>query len=417
MLQSRNIIQKIIEFIDDDEIIVLHGARQVGKTSINFYLIDQYLKKNINEKNIIYFDLEDFELTDLCNSGVPAVIDYLKGVNCDFSKKIYLFIDEIQYLTNPSSFLKLFHDKYKGKIKLFVTGSSSFAIKSKFKDSLVGRTVNFEIFPLDFTEFLQFKNIDINLKTTLPTVLSEKLKQLYREFVIYGGYPAIVLTNSIEKKEIKLKQIINTYVKKDIYDLADIRNIQKFNNLLRLLADQTGNLLNINELANALNLSNQTVEKYLFILENTYIIKIVSPFFRNIRSELRKMPKIFFEDTGMANIFINKTFPKVLSGNIFENSIYCELRKNVAVENLYFWRTNVGQEVDFVVDDKKIILIETKMKYSKKSLKNLFYLAEKYQVKNVNCVVLEKGQEETKENINILYPWEISKFTNIGAGS
>ncbi|PIV68535.1 MAG: AAA family ATPase, partial [Candidatus Aenigmarchaeota archaeon CG01_land_8_20_14_3_00_37_9] len=95
-----------------DEVIVLHGARQVGKTSIIKILISSVLKSKITESNIVYFDLEDFNLVELCDKGVEKVIDYLTGINCDFSKKIYLFIDEIQYLKNPSSFLKLFYDRY-----------------------------------------------------------------------------------------------------------------------------------------------------------------------------------------------------------------------------------------------------------------------------------------------------------------
>jgi predicted AAA+ superfamily ATPase len=111
------------------------------------------LKEKTSRSNIVYFDLEDFDLVELCNSGPDKVVEYLKGINCDFNNKIYLIIDEIQYLENPSSFLKLFHDRYREVIKIIVSGSSSFEIKSKFKDSLAGRSLSFEIFTLDFEEF------------------------------------------------------------------------------------------------------------------------------------------------------------------------------------------------------------------------------------------------------------------------
>lgn len=409
-LINRKVISQIIKFLDDNEIIVLHGARQVGKTSILNYLISKVLSDKVNKNNLVYFDLEDFDLVNLCDQGVEKVVAHLKGINCDFEKKIYLFIDEIQYLKNPSSFLKLFHDRYQEKIKLIVTGSSSFEIKSKFKNSLVGRTAEFEIFSLDFEEFLWFKKEKINLKTNLSEVLEKRLKNLYQEFASIGGYPAIILEPSLEKKEFKLKQIINTYIKKDIRDLADIRNINKFNELLKILAGQSGKLLNVLELSNTLDLAKQTVEDYLFILENTYIIKRVYPFHRNIRSELTKMPKVFLEDLGIANILFNKGFPKIISGDLFESSIYANLRRNFNTEDIYFWRTNKGQEVDFILNNKTIQSLEVKLSYADKKMKNLLYFSDKYNLQKSFCVTLNKQLDAQHKNITQLYPWELNKY-------
>jgi predicted AAA+ superfamily ATPase len=405
-LRKRKIIFEIKKFLKDQEIIVLHGARQVGKTSIIHFLIENILFEKVPRENLVYFDLEDFDLVDLLNSGVEKTVNHLRGLGCDFDKRIYLFIDEIQYLENPSSFLKLFHDKHKDRIKLVVSGSSSFEMKSKFKDSLVGRTVNFEIFPLDFEEFLQFKEEKIKLNTKISDILEKKLKNLYKEFVLFGGYPAIVLEKSIDKKEVKLKQIINTYIRKDIRDLADIRNINKFNDLLRLLANQTGSLLNVSEISNSLGISQVTVEEYLFILENTYVIKRVAPFHKNVRSELVKMPKIFLEDTGIANILSNKTFSKVLDGNLFETSVFCQLRKNMDMENIYYWRTNKGQEVDFVIEKGGMRAVEVKLKYVNKKMKNLLYFGDKYKKSDLMCIVLEKDKSQIKKDIKQFYPWE-----------
>ena len=224
-IYPRKILLQIEKALKIPEIIVIHGARQTGKTTLMQILMDK-LKKTRSPVNIVYFDLEDFELLELCNSGIKPVIEHLKAIGCDFDEKIFLFIDEIQYLTNPSSFLKLFFDQYKGKIKLIISGSSSFAIKSKFKDSLVGRTIDFELFGLDFEEFLSFKNISYNLKTADQLVI-KKLKGLFQEFVFYGAYPRVVLENSLAVKEKLIKQIINTYLKKDIRDLANIADIDK----------------------------------------------------------------------------------------------------------------------------------------------------------------------------------------------
>ncbi|MCP4295513.1 MAG: ATP-binding protein, partial [Proteobacteria bacterium] len=203
------------------------------------------------------------------NEGPESVNAYLRQRGkLKNQERFFLLIDEIQYLSNPSSFLKLIHDHH-SHLKLIVSGSSSFEIKKKFKDSLVGRTVNFELYPLDFEEFLVFKEKPFNLREKVTSgVLVEELKKLYREYVLYGGYPKIVLTESIEMKEKYLQQIVDTYIKKDIRDLANIRNIIRFNKLLRVLAAQSGQMLNVAELANTVQLAKQTIEEYLFILEN-----------------------------------------------------------------------------------------------------------------------------------------------------
>lgn len=413
-IKRRKLIPKLLDFIEDREIIVIHGSRQVGKTSLLHYIIDNDLKNRIFENNIFYFDLEDFRLLDLCNSSIEEVASYLKSKGADFNKKIYLFIDEIQYLNNPSSFLKLFYDRYAEKIKLIVSGSSSFLIKRKFKDSLAGRIKDFELFTLDFEEFLEFKDKKYNLINDMPDIMAEELKKLYTEFVLFGGYPAIVLDDNVEKKEMKLKQIINTYIKKDIRDMAEIRDIEKFNGLVKILAGQTGNLVNILELSNTIGLAKKTIEEYLFLLENTYIIRRIKPFHKNIRSELTKMPKVFFEDTGMANILANKTFSLKVDGSLLENSVYSELRKNLSIDDIYFWRTNKKQEVDFIVDyiDKnkrrKLAALEVKNIFLNKYTTNLRYFRKEYKEANVYFCCMEK-KDDAKE-IAAIYPWQVTHF-------
>lgn len=203
MLLKRKLYSSIKPFLQTRDIIVIHSARQTGKTSL-LQIINQDLPSDAN----FYFDLEDSRYKELCENGISSVIDYLKqkGIYKQ-QNKFYLLIDEIQYLSNPSSFLKISHDHYP-YIKLIVSGSSSFEIKSKFKDSLVGRTVNFELFPLDFEEFLWFKNKKYIIKEKITAdLIIKELKTLFKEYVIYGGYPKIVLTENTEIKEKYLQQI------------------------------------------------------------------------------------------------------------------------------------------------------------------------------------------------------------------
>jgi len=310
----RKILPHITNFLNYKEAIVIYGARQVGKTTIMKMLIKELKSTNkIPEEALLYFDLEDLEMLELCNQGVDHLIRYIDArasYNSNFSsassnskEKIYLFIDEIQYLNNASSFIKLMVDNHSDRFKLIISGSSVLDIKSKIKQSLVGRIVTFEVFGLDFEEFLWFKKRTFNPNKIAGTdkKTQKELKNLFEEFIIFGAYPRVALISNLNNKKYYLKELIQTYIKKDIKDIGKIRNIMKFNNFLRVLADQTGNLLNVDELASSIGLSRETIYDYLTLLEGTYIARRLTPFFKNLRSELTKMPKIYFEDSGVLN--------------------------------------------------------------------------------------------------------------------
>jgi len=403
---KRDIFDEIIKYINTDNIIVLHGARQVGKSHIMFYL-ENYLK---NQKlQTYFFDLEDARLVDVLNGGMEEMLQFLQneGFNLEEMKnngeKMYVFIDEIQYLENPSPLMKLLVDHYK-YIQLIVSGSSSFDIKSKFSDSLVGRTVEFEIYSLSFPEFLRFKNFNYVTKSRLDTYHLEKMKELYKEYVFFGGYPKIILENSIEKKEKYLGQIIDTYIKKDIRDLTRIKDLKKFNNMLKVLATQSGQLLNVSKLAATCSLAQQTVEKYLFILENTYIIKLVTPYSSSAKVEITKMPKVFFYDTGIVQMLWLRNFPRNFVGNIFETSIFAELVKKYGKERVSYWRNRNQNEIDFILQiNEKPLPIEVKMNFGNFRILSINYFLERYKIKEYKVV----GLEGEAKNSSCVYPWEI----------
>ncbi|MBU1084404.1 MAG: ATP-binding protein, partial [Candidatus Omnitrophica bacterium] len=380
-LYKRRIIDEIQDYLFTDDIIVLHGARQVGKTSILYWLRDLLSRE---EKIVYYVDLEDSRFVRILDQGIDSFVDHLKeeGIYSEkesaHSEKVYVFIDEIQYLNDPSSFLKLTADHHKF-LKLIVTGSSSFDIQSKFKDSLVGRTVDFEIFNLSFSEFLEFKEYVFNEKNVFSDKKVEELRGLFLEYVLYGGYPKIVLSPEVHRKEKYLQQIIDTYVRKDIRDLADVKDIDKFNKLVEILAAQSGNLLNITELSNTCGIAKQTVERYLFILENTYILKQVRPYHKNIRSELFKVPKIFFYDSGLMQMLWLKKLQKEVLGSVFETAVFSELVKKYHKNSVLYWRTADKKEIDFILRDKNGILpIEVKLNFQQFNSSSIRYFNKKY---------------------------------------
>ncbi len=419
---KRKILPHIRDFLNYKEAIIIYGARQVGKTTIMKMLIKELKSTNkIPEEAVFYFDLEDLEILEICNQGVDHLIRYIDArtsYSSNFSPassnskgKIYLFIDEIQYLNNASSFIKLMVDNHSDRFKLIVSGSSVLDIKSKIKQSLVGRIVTFEVLGLDFEEFLWFRKKKINLNKIADTdkKTQKELKQLFEEFIIFGAYPRIALISNLNDRRYYLKELIQTYIKKDIRDIGKIRNIMKFNNFLRILADQAGNLLNIDELASSIGIARETVYDYLILLEGTYIARRLTPFFKNLRSELTKMPKIYFEDSGILNYLKYNDIVEKVSGELFENCIYAELRKVVGLETLRYWRTQSKQEIDFVIQhQRQLFTLEVKKIYSGQKTTSLEYFSQKYPNSKKFIITLEK-RREAKGNTLLLYPWEIFK--------
>lgn len=392
-LYNRTIIETIKKYLEGKHAIIIYGARQVGKSSVLFYIKQHYLRENC-----FYLDLEISQLLELCNQGPAAVHLYLLQKGADEKKRVYLIIDEIQYMKNPAQFIKIIHDHYP-QIKLLASGSSTLDIKKKFKQSLVGRYLSFELYSLSFEEFLQFKEKKYQLKKENTQIINDELIQLVEEYIRFGGYPEIVLEQSEEKKELYLSQIINTYLRKDIRDIGNIRDISSFNKLLEILASQSGQLLNVLELSNTLQIDKKTVADYLELLENTFIIKRIRPFHKNLRSELTKNPKVFFLDTGMLHLLWLKEFPRIILGNVFETFVFLELMKKN--KEIYFWRTTNKQEIDFVISEKELHAIEAKYQFKEEDTKSLKFFREKYKAKTT--IVGLKGIKNGK------YVWEITE--------
>lgn len=387
---KRDVFDEIKTYLGTSNIIVLHGARQVGKTHILYFIKNYLLKKG---EQTCYIDLEDSRYVDILDEGVDSFLKYLNGEG--FSGKMTVFIDEIQYLSSPSPFLKLLIDHHP-EIQLIVSGSSSFNIKTKFSDSLVGRTVNFEIYPLSFPEFLRFKNVKSSLE--------DKLGALYGEYMSYGGYPKIVLDDNLKHKETYLQQIIDTYVKKDISDLAKIKDTKKFNNLLKILASQSGQLVNVQNLSKICGIASQTVSNYLEILEETYILKLVSPFSTSSKVEVAKTPKVFFYDTGILQMLWLKKLQPENIGNIFETSVFSELVKKFGAENINYWRNKNANEVDFILQkDGEILPIEAKYNFSQFKKSKMVPFLEKYGIKDFYVTGLKGKKDQSFQKL----PWEL----------
>ena len=395
---ERKILKKINLFLDTNDILLFYWARQVWKTSLMKIIQNEYIKEKT-----YFFDLENTEYLDLLNKDPNIFIEYLKSYySWNEKEKIVIFIDEIQYLTNPTSFLKYIYDKY-NNIKLIISESSTLEIRWKLKDSLVWRLIKFDIYPLSFEEFLIFKNksnlVELIWKKTSLDIINNEIKFFYEEYTKFWWYPKIVLANDMQIKKEYLKQIYNTYIEKDIKDIWKIKEVEKFNRLIRLLANQSWNLVNLSEISNTVWVTIKTLNEWIFLLENTFVIRLINPFSSNLRWELTKMPKIFFIDNGIRN-FIDNNYE--ITWNSFENSFFNYINNSYKAEKINFYRTQDKKEIDFVLDS---IPYELKLSYNGKSLTALNYFYEKYS-KRWNVVTLEKKENE---KYSILYPWEVQK--------
>lgn len=369
MLLERKILTDIFKWVPREEVIILTGPRQSGKTSI-LRLIQKKLEDQGEDTH--FLNLEDEEILSFLDR-TPT--NLLKIAPLKKNGKTYIILDEIQYLENPTNFLKLIYDNHREQIKLIVSGSSSFYIDNKFKDSLAGRKKIFYILPLNFEDFLNFKGkgewVDNasslmsleskNGTTELPLLQQREMDRLTEEYMLYGGYPKIVLEDDISLKKELLEEILNSYIKKDAME-ADVRFREKFFALLRILASQIGSLVNENELANTLAISTSAIRHYLYVMRKSFHISLVAPFYNNVRKEISKMPKVFLFDPGLRNKVLNQFDPVEMrpdKGALLENLVFKMLVDRYGIDTVKFWRSQSKNEVDFIlVNERKAIEVK-----------------------------------------------------------
>lgn len=360
--------------IQRKEYTILIGARQIGKSTLLSQLAEGLEKRN---ESVFSLNLERKNVLQELDRQPENLFKFCPLAE---GKRIFVFIDEIQYLKDASGFLKLLYDEYADRLKIVATGSSAFYIDKNFKDSLAGRKRIFQMPTLDFDEFLDFKGKAELLADLAALKKGAKQKSVYEnlfwammdEYLNYGGYPAVVLENDFSAKKEMLKEIRDSYLKRDILE-SGVNDEEKLYRLLMVLANQSGNLLNVNELSNTLRINNSTVENYLYILQKCFHISLVRPFYNNIRKELVKMPKVYINDLGLRNILINYFAPieqRADKGALLENYTYRKLLENHEADQIKFWRTTSGNEVDFVVETsfQKGFSIEVKFQENESKL-------------------------------------------------
>lgn len=401
----RDLTLNIKDYLLKDEILLIIGPRQAGKTTVLHQIEDIIRSQNIP---CFFLNLEDPDYLSLLNKSPKNLLNIFP---IDLNKRTFALIDEVQYLDNPTNFLKYFFDEYRDKIKIIASGSSAFYLDKKFKDSLVGRKIIFNLLPLSFKEFLRFKEEEnLSAKEFKNLTLSEQetIRRFYPEYIIYGGYPRVVLSNQEEKIDV-LRDIAYSYIKKDIFE-AGIRQEEIFYKLFKLLANQVGNLVNSSELANTLDVSKTAIDNYLYLMQKSFHIALIKPFFKNIRKELTKMPKVFFIDLGLRNFFKNDfRFLKDRDdfGQLLENAIFRQLIEKYNKEEIKYWRTIQQREIDFIVGEN--LAFESKVQIKGVKIKDYQQFLDFYPQFKLSFISLffDKFQPKKIDSFSVLFPWEI----------
>ena len=343
---KRTLLESINSRLFSGKTILLLGARQVGKTTI----MRQIQKSSKNKTIWINADNpDDREILNNLNSTRAVEL---------FTAGNIVIVDEAQRLENSGLVLKIIHDNCEG-IQLIATGSSSFDLTDKIKESLTGRKWTYKLFPISFEELEKYTN-----RMELERSLSTRL--------IFGSYPEVV-TRAGDERAV-LQELISDYLFKDVFRLKDLRKPDLLEKLVKALAFQIGNQVSYRELSNMLQADVSTIERYIHLLEEAYIIFRLPSYARNLRNELKRSKKIFFIDNGIRNAIINQFNSLELRndvGALWENLLVSERLKYLEYHKLYrsvfFWRTTRQQEVDYLEEyDGKIFAYEFKWHSSKK---------------------------------------------------
>lgn len=392
-MQKRQIWQKLITEVSTDEVVVITGPRQVGKTTTLKWLLEQ-----VKSNNKLYFDLEnllDREMFETKN--YESLLQEFQNRGIVLSEKIYIGLDEIQLVENLPSVVKYLYDHH--KIKFFLTGSSSYYIKNRFSESMAGRKVIYEMFPLSFQEFLEFRDVPYLIEDQgifknidFSETVYQKLKGYYQEYIEFGGLPRVVLATSEQRKKQLLEEIFSSYINLDVQTLADFKSTADLRRVIKLLATRVGSRLNVTEISNITGLTRVTVDSYIQFLEQTYLIRTIPAFSKSTDVQTRLQRKPYFIDTGIANLNADLS-----SGSKFENTICHQLA--LLDVSLSYYGDRDG-EIDFVLNkDGELKAFEVKETPTENDHNVLCRRAEKLGI--TNCRVI--GREPSASFSNFLW--------------
>lgn len=345
----RLIANNIISDCFQGRVIILVGARQTGKTT----LVQMVLKQLENRKVRFINGDDPVDREALNDKSLESLTRLVADADV-------LFVDEGQKIKTIGQTLKLLVDHYGARKQVIVTGSSTINLLVSTQEPLTGRKFVYNLYPLTLSEII-------------PDADVLQVQKQWRDLAVYGSYPRVVQQESFEDKVRELKEIVTSYLYRDILEIQQVRNLEALNKLLLALALQIGSEVSYAELAQTIGMDRISVERYVQLLEQSFVVFRLPPYAGNKRRTISKLRKIYFWDVGVRNAIIRNFNPldaRTDSGALFENWMIAErLKKNEYTRSLsttYFWRTYDGSEIDYLEElNQSLQGFEFKMKYTK----------------------------------------------------
>jgi predicted AAA+ superfamily ATPase len=405
--------------IDTELINDIVGIRRSGKTYLMFGVIKELLEK-VDKKATIYVNFENRRLLPLTSDYFNQVVSFMYQEKLfERFEKVYLFFDEVQRINEWERFVRSLYDEFRGKLKIFVSGSSANLLSKEYGELLTGRHLTTGVFPLSFREFLKFKGVEMEKRSEKAIAQTRKFLEEYLEF---GGFPEIVLQDAKKKKEDMLNQLFGDILSRDILGRTNARKGQIVEEFSYFLSSNISNLLSFGRMAKyfssrGIKVSLPTLQNYFYLMKNAFLFFDSMVFSYKVKDQLQYPRKIYCVDSGLANLTGFKFSQNI--GRMYENTVAVELlRRNHGNPRIkvFYWKNRLGQEVDFVVKDglkvKQLIQVcfqieddETKQRETR----SLVHAGTELECNNLLVITHDyDGQEEydgKKVNYIALWKW------------
>lgn len=383
--------------VRSSQIIALTGIRRVGKTTILYKIITDYITQKTDPKSIFYFSFDNTKNIDLMDLLEEYELITKKSIKKD---KIILCFDEIQKVDDWENKLKSIYDihKLKGNIKIYISGSESLFIKKKSKESLAGRIFDFKISQVSFKEYLDFKEIDYSNQ-----ILQEsKLLKAFDDYILTQGFPELIgnknSINPIESSKMYFTNLLEKIIYSDITKLYNIRDIPTLESMVRIISNEPGQIIDLVGLSNELKISRQTVSNYMQYLIDSYLVKKIYNYSKNTRKSEKKLKKYYPIIISNNILFSNDT---LIRSKVFETVVINQ--NNVD----FFWRDEYKNEIDGVFVSKTTIPIE--IKYGKIDIKGIVRFLEAHKLKEGYIISYKEERtikEKNKYTIYVVPAWK-----------
>ncbi|ROL61822.1 ATP-binding protein [Bacteroidetes/Chlorobi group bacterium ChocPot_Mid] len=388
-MKKRLIFNEILKYLDHKNAIVITGMRQVGKTTLMKQIYD------VTDHPKLWFDFDNpLDTLYFENNDYNSIYELLKQKSGAKNERLYIFIDEIQNLPEITTIIKYMIDHF--GVKFIVTGSSNYYMKNLFPESLSGRKFLNVLNPLSFTEFLYFKNkIEISGEIQNEFSIENKLKNYslleykqyendFSEFMEFGGFPEVVMTQDIKTKREVLKNIFTSFFEKDIKILSDFKDVRDLRDLILLLVPRTGNMIDISRLSSELGVNRVKLYNYLELLQGVFLIKLIPKYSDSIDKSVAGGKKVYFADNGLLKIIGN-----INDGQLLENTVANQLSN---YGEIAFYNKRNTAEIDFILN--KQIAFEVKLRTTERDFKKTQNLCSKIGIKDFWLVSLKYSETQ-----------------------